>query len=225
MTPSSDLLEAKNLIKGLTPSELLELKLHIREHQLATCRLLGLPAELRNRVYYFVALNVLEAHVNDGRSPSLLRVCRQARQEFSSLYFSDTTMTLDHTAHEAPDIPCWRPWGEQTMLNELLAITWLDLYLVPAPTPGHLKPGEDPAFRILFGNQQVVSHFRLSERDEMLGDTQQARELAHHCALRSYIAGFSFVAFWSSRLLLERVLEWSTSGQNEYAARRRIARM
>jgi len=52
------------------------------------CPLLGLPPELRNRIYDLVLISKREVLIKDTFSPPLLRTYRQIEAEASSIYYS-----------------------------------------------------------------------------------------------------------------------------------------
>ena len=60
------------------------------------CRLLNLPAELRNRIYELVLqdsrnFNIRPWHSNSYKYPALLRTCQQIAGEAGSIFFQQTT--------------------------------------------------------------------------------------------------------------------------------------
>lgn len=57
--------------------------------------LLGLPAELRDEILGFVALDDRIAFADHFRRPSLLQVCKQLREEHASVFFADDLVTFD----------------------------------------------------------------------------------------------------------------------------------
>lgn len=58
-------------------------------------RLLLLPPELRDAVYHFVALDDRLAFADHLRRPSMLRICKQLRREYASIFFADDLVAFD----------------------------------------------------------------------------------------------------------------------------------
>ena len=70
------------------------------------CRLLELPAELRNTIWT-LAVSINQHRQVDFRQPALSRVCRQIRTEALPVFYGTTTFVIDHfhTDHGK-----WKQW-------------------------------------------------------------------------------------------------------------------
>lgn len=54
-----------------------------------------LPAELRDEIYHFVALNDCFVFADHVHRPSLLQACRQLREEYACVFFADGLVAFD----------------------------------------------------------------------------------------------------------------------------------
>ena len=160
MEPSFDMKILKAFIDTMTPSGLVEIQYRVRERRATHCRFLQLPAELRDRLYYFAALNAFPAHPRDRESPPMLMVCRQVRKEFSDIYSSDKIMTV-----ELVDLS-WREWRRLKDVVVLKALLGLN------------ARGRNEEFNAWFGGRGPVVYFRHSLQGTVEpGDVEQARIL------------------------------------------------
>lgn len=141
MAPTSNLQKAKELVKtatdllqkakevAQTAGELAQTASELAqtlaaeeglEYQHSTeSRLLNLAPELRNRIYYYAALNAVEDHATlyTRGAPGLLAVCRQIRREFSSLYYSDAIMTMERIPWRVAEV--WEPEKDMSVVRAL----------------------------------------------------------------------------------------------------------
>jgi hypothetical protein len=65
------------------------------------CRLLALPAELRNRIYDFLVLSDLQAFADLMVKPALLKASSQLGNEYSSVFFGSELLKFDAYVGEA----------------------------------------------------------------------------------------------------------------------------
>ncbi|KAK5124413.1 hypothetical protein LTR85_001630 [Meristemomyces frigidus] len=72
---------------------------HRDRNMISPTSLLGLPAELRNRIYMLALLesDAVTINKNNYIQPGLLRTCRQVRSESSGLYYTLNTFRIDVT--------------------------------------------------------------------------------------------------------------------------------
>ena len=74
------------LAEALPVADQLELDRRLRYQRTSKCRLLSLPPELRNRIWYLAALDALRTYLRCGKQFPLQVICYQIRNEFSSIY-------------------------------------------------------------------------------------------------------------------------------------------
>lgn len=175
MTPNMTLQNVEELAQNLTANSSLE-------HQRGTgSRLLDLPPELRNRIYYYTALDAVGRHASNPRygAPGLLAVCRQVRQEFSSLYFSDAIMTMERLTwgHEPIGrwLTHWEPVTDLSIVKALFqqkagrqidhisrararsVIRFIDVYTMYGAPLGDVQQARHGAERLKIGDYQAVT--------------------------------------------------------------------
>ncbi|KAK5134470.1 hypothetical protein LTR08_006387 [Meristemomyces frigidus] len=166
MAPSGENLRlAKKLAVTMSEDEIKELRRHLEEirHHImeehnVRSPLLRLAPELRNRIYYFAAMNALRSDVCERKTPALLSVSRQIRHEFSGLYFSDAVMTLERV--KVVD-------GSASRLNRIADQKTLKAVLLCVPT-GNQSIG----FMQIFGSKLRFIHLPLLQ--PTFGDFEEA---------------------------------------------------
>lgn len=79
--------------------------------------LLSLPPELRNQIYDEVVVDDLFRFAATFGLPPLLKVCKQLRDEYCGVFFSDENLTLNAYYHETG---CW----------DIITGKWQKLYLI-----------------------------------------------------------------------------------------------
>ena len=65
------------------------------------CRLLALPAELRNRIYEFIVLLDLETFLCNQTKPRLFHVSRQLRDEYTASFYGSELLAFDIYSRES----------------------------------------------------------------------------------------------------------------------------
>jgi hypothetical protein len=96
--------------------------------------LLGLPGELRNRIYRYALVqhDRIIIDKNDGNGcmqPGILRVCRQLRQEITKIYYEENTFRLniyDCRLEPQPKHWIWKT-GEQLWMSSSGEPMWSNL--------------------------------------------------------------------------------------------------
>ena len=82
-------------------------------------KFLKLPPELRNRIYRLSIIpDVIEAHVERGRAPALLKVSQQISSEFKGLYYSPESLTVELFDTETR---CWELVKHSDVFRAILA--------------------------------------------------------------------------------------------------------
>ena len=90
------------------------------------CAFLSLPAELRNRIYDFVAVADLQTFADRMIEPSLLKASRQIREEYSDIFFSNSALKFDayqgavNSWHHVEDKLSKRAIFERCVFTDLL---------------------------------------------------------------------------------------------------------
>lgn len=108
-------------VSTLSEQEEHQLESELRYRRNATTRLLKLPPELRNRIYFYIAVQGVKAHVEEQTEPALLRASRQLRAEFHGLYYSNVVMQMErHRYIQGKSV--WEPMADFAFLKALLSV-------------------------------------------------------------------------------------------------------
>lgn len=74
------------------------------------CKLLSMPAEMRNRIYRLALLDPQEISVSAAGvpEPGFMRACKQIRQETFAIYYGENEFTVDMSRYDPTATVIWQ---------------------------------------------------------------------------------------------------------------------
>ncbi|KAF7193617.1 hypothetical protein HII31_05081 [Pseudocercospora fuligena] len=120
------LAQLATLLDGLDRNELSYIHSYAAKclHETAdssTCFLLNFPAELRNHIYHYVAMNHLKRTENIKEMPAIMQVNRQVRIEFREVYYGKGIIEIScPPSGQQKEVSDWKLIINHTKLSRML---------------------------------------------------------------------------------------------------------